>query len=108
VPDVAYVAKEHLPTDLADLFETFRRAPDLAVEVLSPDQPAGPFAAKIRFCLRHGVRLLWVVDPEGGTVRVFTPDDDERLLVPGDTLDGGDVLPGFSLPVADIFAQLEL
>ncbi len=71
--------------------------------MLSPDQPARPFAAKIRFYLCHGVRLVWVVDPEGRTVRVFTPDADEHLLVPGDTLDGGDVLPGFRLPVAAIF-----
>lgn len=60
------------------------------------------------FYLRHGVRLVWVVDPRAETVTVHRPDADAFTLGAGDVLDGGDVLPGFILPVADIFAELKL
>lgn len=83
-------------------------APDLAVEILSPDQDAGRFAAKLRFYLLHGVRLVWVMDPAVRTVTVSVPgDEDERVRRDDDTLDGGDLLPGFSVPVAEIMAQLQ-
>lgn len=101
VPDLTYVANEHLSNDLH-----LRRAPDLAVEVLSPDQDAGRFLDKIQFYLQHGVRLIWVIDPDRETVTVLIPGADARVLTPGDTLDGGDVLPAYSVTVAEIFAQM--
>jgi hypothetical protein len=52
--------------------------------------------------------LVWVIDPERTTVAALIPNQEARLLTPGDTLDGGDVLPGFSVPVADIFAQTQV
>jgi Uma2 family endonuclease len=53
------------------------------------------------------MRLVWVVDPAARTVTVYVPgDEDERVLRDDDTLDGGDLLPGFSVPVAEIMAQL--
>ncbi len=52
-----------------------------------------------------GVRLAWLVHPERQTVTVFTPEAAQVTLVPGAVLDGGDVLPWFSLPVADLFAD---
>jgi Uma2 family endonuclease len=100
VPDLTYVANEHLSAELY-----LREAPDLAVEILSPDQDAGRFLDKIQFYLRHGVRLVWVVDPVRETVTVLLPGEDARVLTPGDTLDGGAALPGFSVSVAEIFAQ---
>lgn len=108
VPDLVYVSNERLAHGDARAHRFLRTAPDLAIEVLSPGQPAGPFTAKILFYLRHGVRLVWVIDPERENVMVLAPDANERTLVAGDTLDGGDVLPGFSVPVADIFAQLQV
>jgi Uma2 family endonuclease len=54
--------------------------------------------------LQAGVRLVWLVDPASRTVSVFRPDAAPRTLGEGDILDGGDILPGFSLPVAEIFA----
>ena len=100
VADLVYVAKEHLPVD-----RYLYAAPELAIEILSPDQPMARFVDKIHFYLLHGVRLVWVIDPLGETVAVQAPGEEGRLLAAGDVLDGGDVLPGFSVQVADIFAQ---
>jgi Uma2 family endonuclease len=82
--------------------------PDLAIEILSPDQNMDRFARKLRFCLRHGVRLIWVVGPSAESVTVYRPAADPVTLRGGDTLDGEGILPGFSLPVAAIFAELRL
>jgi Uma2 family endonuclease len=100
VPDLCYVARERLPTG-----QHLHAAPDLVVEILSPDQDMGRFLDKIQFLLRHGVRLVWVIDPLRGTVTELTPGEDARVLTSGAALDGGDVLPGFTLPVDEIFAQ---
>ncbi len=82
-----------------------RTAPDLAVEILSPDQDAGRFLDKIQFYLRQGVRCVWVVDPRRLTLTVLSLEEDAVVLTPADTLEGGEVLPGFALSVQDIFAQ---
>jgi Uma2 family endonuclease len=108
VPDVSVVLQDRLTPGNSLVRQHLRLAPDLAIEILSPNQHAGHFADKLQFYLRHGVRLVWVIDPDGGKVFVFSPDADPQTLTAGDVLDGGDVLPGFSLPVADIFAELEI
>jgi Uma2 family endonuclease len=101
VPDLAYISRERRAGA-----RPYRGAPELAIEILSPDQHAGRFADKIQFYLLHGVRLVWVFDPETRTVSIFAPGEDTRTLGAGETLDGGDVLPGFTLEVDDVFAQL--
>ena len=78
-------------------------APDLAAEVLSPSDRMVEALAKITMYLEAGVRLVWLVDPEAMTITVFRPDAALKMLGIGDTLDGGDVLPGFSVPVAELF-----
>jgi Uma2 family endonuclease len=108
VPDVVYASFDRYPRGDVRNQPYLLAAPELAIEVLSPRQNAARFANKLRFYLRHGVRLVWIVDPIKETVTVHVPDDDEAILRPGDTLDGGDVLPGFSVPIADIFAQLHV
>jgi Uma2 family endonuclease len=102
VPDVCFVAHDRVPTELF-----LRSAPDLALEILSPDQDTGRFLAKVQFFLQHGVRLMWVIDPDQKTVTVLAPGADAVVMTPGETLDGGDVLPGFALSVQEIFAQAE-
>ena len=101
-PDVAFVRAERLPPP-AEREGTLRLVPDLAVEVVSPSDRMTEVREKVREYLEAGVRLVWVVDPRRETVTIFAADGTERVLRAGDTLDGGDVLPDFRLPVADIF-----
>jgi len=107
VPDVVFATHERRAVRGRNRRKFLWTAPDLAVEVLSPDQPADDFADKLQFYLLHGVRLVWVVNPETRTIRVYRPGEHSRLLQAGDTLEGGDVLPGFSVAVDDIFAEIE-
>jgi Uma2 family endonuclease len=74
------------------------------VEVLSPSNTASETADRVLLYLEAGVRLVWIADPPRRIVVVHWPDRTSRTFVEGETLDGGDVLPGFSLPVADVFA----
>jgi Uma2 family endonuclease len=105
VPDLTYVARGRLPSVSERHLHV---APDLALEILSPDQHMPAFLDKIQFYLLYGVRLVWVIDPGTSTVAVQTPGEEARVLHPGETLDGGDVLPGFSVAVDEIFAQMQL
>jgi Uma2 family endonuclease len=102
VPDVAYVSNERLTS--ADAF--LRTAPDLAIEILSPGQGMARLFDKVEFYLQNGVRLVWIIDPDAATIAVLSPGRESRTLRGDDTLDGQDVLPGFSVPVRDIFTQL--
>jgi len=79
-------------------------APDLVVEVASLSQTGPSIEEKTTLYLRAGVRLVWVVDPAQPTVRVHCGDRSELLLSEQDVIDGEDVLPGFRLPVAALFA----
>jgi Uma2 family endonuclease len=103
VPDLVYVANERLTVD-----KYLQTAPDVAVEIMSPDQDMARLSDKIQFYLLNGVLLVWIIDPEAGTVAVLAPGREGRTLSAGDTLDGGDVLPGFTVPVDEIFAQVRV
>ncbi len=80
--------------------------PDLAIEVLSEGNTPGEMARKLKDYFITGVRLVWFVDPEARTVEVFTAPDRSITLTEADKLDGGDVLPGLSLPVKQVFSRL--
>ena len=103
IPDLCYVAQERLTAD-----QYLHQAPDLAIEILSPDQHRAHFLDKIQFYLLYGVRLVWVIDPATRTITVQSPGNEGRILSTGATLDGGEVLPGFQVAVDDIFAQMPL
>ncbi|CAA9544253.1 MAG: hypothetical protein AVDCRST_MAG59-1127 [uncultured Thermomicrobiales bacterium] len=100
-PDVSFVRADRLPVDDRPAFPTM--APDLAVEILSPFNRAGEMARKLVIYLAAGVPLVWFIDKRTRSVAVHTSTG-AALLTEGDTLDGGDVLPGFAIPVADLFA----
>lgn len=102
LPDVAYVREEVLPPK-AERGRVCPVAPDLAVELLSPSNTAVEIETRVAIYLEGGTRLVWVLNPVRRTVTVHLPDRTARTLVAGDALDGGDVLPGFALPVADLF-----
>lgn len=105
VPDFTFIAAERLPPGGAGLDGPFYGAPDLAVEILSPDDRPGRVLEKLDFYLRHGVRLVWLLDPQERIVRVLRPDAALAVIHPGATLDGGDVLPGFQVAVAALFPR---
>ena len=88
--------------------QPFRGAPDLAVEILSPDDRMVRVLDKVAFCLAHGVRLVWIINPDARTVMVMTTPLIARTLFEDDVLDGGEVLPGFSTPVRDILPPPDL
>ena len=102
-PDVAFVRVDRLP-NAADLHRFFEGAPDLVAEVVSPNDTAWEIAEKRDGYVARGVRLLWIVYPKGERVEVWTPDQAARVLRVDDVLDGGDVVPGFRLPLAELFA----
>ena len=106
-PDIAFVRTENVPArDAPDRKKYLRVAPDLVVEVASPDQYKPEMAAKARLYLASGVRLVWVILPAQQTVDVWRLGSDSPLatLPVGDTLDGLDIVPGFSYPIADLFS----
>lgn len=100
IPDAAFIAKarQPIPPDEAAYNPL---APDLAVEVLSAVNDAAQIAVKIRHYLASGT-VVWLFDPDRRTVTVYAPG--ARTLTDADLLDGGDLLPGFALDLADVFA----
>lgn len=99
-PDVAFIGTERLP--LAETTGYPSCAPDLVVEVLSPDDRPGKVLAKVADWLSAGTRLVWVVDPERRLARVYRHDGSETLVSTDGALDGEAVLPGFSCPLVSI------
>ena len=104
VPDVVFIRAERMPR--IGRGQPFHGAPDLAVEILSPDDRPDRVAAKVAFYLLHGVRLVWLIDPETRTVTVLTADGRSMRLGEEATLDGDAVLPGFSVAVRDILPPM--
>jgi Uma2 family endonuclease len=102
-PDVGFVRAERVSPAPTKGF--FQGPPDLAVEVLSPDDRASQVLAKVHDWLAAGCRAVWVVDPEARTVSVYRSRDPMVVRSVSDELTGDDVLPEFRLPVAEIFAQ---
>ena len=79
-------------------------APDLATETVSPSDTMEEVEEKVLDWFKAGTRLVWVLIPKTRTVRVYRSPTDLTILTDQDELDGGDVLPGFRLPVARIFS----
>ena len=101
-PDVAFVSATRIPP-IEQQRGFVPLAPDLAVEVVSPSDRVVDVSAKVSEYLAGGVKLVWVVEPRRRTVTEYHADRSARLVIDGEALDGGDVLPGFSLPLAEIF-----
>ena len=99
-PDVAYWSITRQPAMPEDYFEI---PPDIAVEVLSPDDRRKNVREKIKDYVKNGVKLIWLVDPDTRTVTVYQGSLRGSELDEADTLTGGDVLPGFTCLVSDLF-----
>ena len=100
-PDVAFIAKDRVPQVEPRGYPGW--APDLAVEVLAHDDHPAETLEKVAQWLQAGVRLVWVVDSEKRTGRVYRADGSEALLGPNDALDGEDVLPGFHCSLVNLW-----
>jgi Uma2 family endonuclease len=79
-------------------------APDLAVEVLSPEDRPGEVLAKVAQWLDAGTSLVWVIDPAHVEARVYRPDGSLTIVAADDSLEGEDIMPGFSCPLRDVLA----
>lgn len=106
-PDVAFTSWDRIPSRRFPTEPIASFVPDLAVEVLSLSNTPAEMARKRREYFQAGVRLVWEVDPRSRTVAVYDEPERSTLLDASQTLDGGDVLPGFLLPLADLFGELD-
>jgi Uma2 family endonuclease len=110
LPDVSFVTWERLLASGAHKKKIAPFGPDLAVEILSESNTRAEIDQKRRELFGAGTRLIWVIDPKTRTAESFdAPARPNHMTLVRDTdaLDGGDVLPGFRLPIADLFADLE-
>jgi len=104
VPDAAFISWDRLPDGVAP--QRYSPVPpDLAVEVLSPNDRSSDITKKMVHYARAGVPLVWWVHPQRRTVTIYRHGQLAAELGEGDEVDGEDVLPGFRLPVAEIFAE---
>lgn len=106
LPDVAYFAWEDAPGGRFPRGAMIRIPPRLAVEVLSPSNTSREMDEKLHDYFTAGVQLVWFIDPATKTAQVFTSPDAVIVLDATQALDGGDVLPGFTLPLATLFEEL--
>lgn len=110
VPDVAFVAANRLPPrNSPEYAKALQLAPDLVAEVVSPSQFQPEMKEKAGRYIKAGVRLVWIIWPKRQQVDVWRPDETgaptlTATLATGDALDGLDVLPGFTYPLAELFA----
>lgn len=107
LPDVSFISWSKLPkrrvlkVPIADL------VPDLAVEILSKGNTRREMKIKREEYFRGGARLVWEIDPKKQSARVYTSPDQFHEIGPDGVLDGGEVLPGFVLPLKRLFARAE-
>jgi Uma2 family endonuclease len=102
-PDISFVTTARWKRQQKSGEVFFQFAPDLTVEVLSPGDKVGAIEEKIAQYFTNGCRMVWVVNPLNRTVLVSAASRAQRLLVAGDLLDGGNVLPAFKLPISELF-----
>jgi Uma2 family endonuclease len=105
IPDISFIAWKQLPTRKRLTDPVAGLAPALAVEVLSKGNTPKEMERKLKEFFLSGVLLVWFVDPLRRTVEVFTAPDQSVVLTEEDTLHGGEVLPGFALPLRQLFAE---
>lgn len=108
VPDLVFIRKGRIPRDARgrkeeDVF----LAPDLMIEVISPGQTVKSMLARLNRSVAAGVRLGWLIQPRRRRLFVVRPDQPTLVLEPGAILDGGEILPEFSLPLDELFGWLD-
>ncbi|MFN6566635.1 Uma2 family endonuclease [Dendronalium sp. ChiSLP03b] len=106
-PDLSFVARERLQGLKRLPKGFFVGAPDLAVEVISPSNTFAEIHSKLVEYFDSGAKLVWVINPDEQSVLVYRQPQPDKLLKLTDSLDGEEVIPGFTLLVAELFAELD-
>lgn len=101
-PDVAFIRRERLEA-VGEAEGYWPGAPDLTVEVVSPTDRFAALEEKVVDWLAAGTRMVLVVNPRARTVTVRTSEKEARILSEEEVLDGGEVVPGWTLQIADVF-----
>ena len=109
VPDVAVYLWHRIPRlPNGRVANRFTEPPDIAIEIVSPDQTATALVSKCIWYVKNGVQIALIADPGNDTVLRFRPDSLPDVLTGSDRIDLDDVLPGFELTVNELFASLVL
>lgn len=104
-PDVSFVRQERVKKWKKSTRGFFPGSPDLAVEVISPNDRRRDIEEKVELYLADQTEEVWLVDPQTRTVEIIPRGQPRRVLKVEDTLEGGKLLPGFKLPVVELFAN---
>ena len=102
-PDIAFIRQERVEA-VGRAKGYWEGAPDLAVEVTSPNDTVSEVEEKVQTWLEAGTGQVWIISPRLRTITIYRALNDISTLTEKDTLDGGQVVPGFRIPVIDIFA----
>jgi Uma2 family endonuclease len=105
IPDVSFIVWERMPSPDAPSKPIPDLSPDLAVEVWSENNTPREMERKLKEYFDAGARLVWYVDPRVRTVTVYTSPDKLTVFDESAILDGGDLLPGFALPLVELFSR---
>lgn len=105
IPDVSFVSWDRMPNREFPRDAIARLVPDLAVEILSPSNTSKEMERKRLKYFETGVRLVWIIDPAKQTAEVYTSPTDSQHIAKGGNLDGGKVLPRFSVPLRKLFRK---
>jgi Uma2 family endonuclease len=103
IPDVSFLSWELFPDRTIPETAIPKLAPTIAIEVLSKSNTKGEMALKRQIYCAAGSKQVWEVDPKKKTVQIYTDAESMTKLTINDTLDGGDILPGFQLPLKQLF-----
>ena len=107
-PDLSFVSRARLAGLKRGSTGFFKGSPDLAVEVLSPTESKAAANKKIREYFKNDTRLAWLIDPSKKSIFVHHSPVADAVLHIGDVLDGESIVPGFSMPAADLFAEFDI
>ena len=108
VPDVVFLLREHIELDERGyLVDETLLPPDIHVEIISPEQTVRSSHEKLVHSTSHGCALGWLIHPYRETVDVYRPGRPAEKRGPGDVLEGDPILPGYVLPVAELFGWLK-
>lgn len=102
-PDFSFISRDRLQGLRRPVQGFFQGAPDLAVEILSPGNTVEEIHSKIVEYFENGTRLVWIIHPEEKYILVYHGPEPDRLLRSHDRLEGEDLIPGFSMAIADLF-----